>query len=84
VQYFDLMNSESSFELMLDGKRIGEWKADDTLPGRRPDADNSTRFTAENVHLKPGDTLEVRGAPNGREEAPVDYIEITPASAKHE
>jgi alpha-glucuronidase len=84
VQYFDLMNSESSFELMLDGKRIGQWKADDTLPGRRPDADNSTRFTAEKVHLKPGDTLEVRGVPNGREEAPVDYIEITPASAKAE
>ncbi len=78
VQYFDTVSGASSFDLMLDGKSIGQWKADETWPGRRPDADNSTRFTVSGVHLKPGDTLEIHGTPNGNEQAPVDYIEITP------
>lgn len=82
VQYFDIVGGASNFDLILNGKSIGQWKADETWPGRRPDADNSTRFTVQNVHLKPGDTLEIHGVPNGNEQAPVDYIEITPESSK--
>ena len=81
VQYFDIVGGASTLDLMLDGKIIGQWKADETWPGRRPDADNSTRFTVRNVHLKPGDTLELRGMPDKAEQAPVDYIEITPEGA---
>jgi len=82
VQYFDTVQGASSFDLILDGKSIGQWKADETWPGRRPDADNSTRFTVENIHLKPGDTLELRGKSDKTEQAPVDYIEITPEGSK--
>ncbi|HXE06303.1 MAG TPA: alpha-glucuronidase family glycosyl hydrolase [Acidobacteriaceae bacterium] len=82
VQYFDLANNVSNFELLLDGQRIGQWKADDTLPGRGPSGDNLTRYTVSGVHLKPGDTLELRGIPDGREQAPVDYIEITPLETR--
>jgi alpha-glucuronidase len=82
VQYFDTTQGASSFDLILDGKSIGQWKADETWPGRRPDADNSTRFTVSGVHLKPGDTLELHGTPDKSEQAPVDYVEITPEGAK--
>jgi alpha-glucuronidase len=33
-------------------------------------------FTIAGVHLKPRDTLTLRGTPDQGEPAPVDYIEI--------
>ena len=81
VQYFDLRTGASTFELLLNGKAIADWTADDLLPpatvDRQLDGSTSTRFTAEGVTLKPGDTLTLRGTPDEAEQAPVDYIEIT-------
>ncbi|HTJ30064.1 MAG TPA: hypothetical protein VL346_06175, partial [Acidobacteriaceae bacterium] len=81
VQYFDYWGGASQFTLMLNGKSIGEWRADDTLPPARaalePNGDTSTRVTFRSVMLKPGDRLTLQGAPDGDEPAPVDYIEIT-------
>ncbi len=44
-------------------------RPDATLPSRRPNGDNSTRFTysgpdSHGVNLKPGDVLRVEGAPD--------------------
>ncbi|HXC96248.1 MAG TPA: alpha-glucuronidase family glycosyl hydrolase [Edaphobacter sp.] len=81
VQYFDFWSGKSHFALNLNGKPIGNWLADETLPPARaenqPNGDTSTRITFPNIVLKPGDTLTLHGTPNNTEPAPVDYIEIT-------
>ncbi len=86
VQYFDLRQGVSRFEVLLNGKPIGRWLANDTLPpaanDNHLDGHTSTRFTASHIALAPGDVLSLRGAPDGVEEAPVDYLEITPALGK--
>jgi alpha-glucuronidase len=80
VQYFDLRTGASHFELILDGNSIAHWVANATLPpvalDMNLDGSTSTRFTVHDVSLTPGDTLTLRGTPDGDERAPVDYIEI--------
>ncbi len=80
VQYFDYWSGKSHFTLALNGKPIGNWIADDTLPPARaenqPNGDTSTRITFPNITLKPGDILTLHGTPDNTEPAPVDYIEI--------
>ena len=51
------------------------------LPSRRPHGDNSTRFTAHGIDLKPGDVIRVEGTPDGADPAALDYIEIAPPAA---
>ncbi|QHN03758.1 glucosiduronase [Granulicella sp. WH15] len=84
IQYFDLHSGTSSFDLLLNGHSIATWKANATLPPDRPDVrlngHTSTRFTTPPVALHAGDTLELRGTSEGKEPAPVDYIELTPAT----
>jgi alpha-glucuronidase len=81
VQYFDLRTGASHYELLLNGNPIAHWVADATLPpaavDKQLDGSTSTRFTIRGISLKPGDTLALRGTPDGEEPAPVDYIEIT-------
>jgi alpha-glucuronidase len=81
VQYFDYWSRKSHFTLEMNGKPIGTWLADDTLPPARqdlhPDGETSTRIIFPSVTLKPGDTLALHGIPDNTEPAPVDYIEIT-------
>jgi alpha-glucuronidase len=81
VQYFDLRTGASRYDLLLNGHPIAHWIADATLPpavvDKQLDGSTSTRFTVRDVILKPGDTLVLRGNPDGEEPAPVDYIEIT-------
>jgi alpha-glucuronidase len=80
VQYFDLRNGASHYELLLNDRPIAQWVADAILPpavmDKQLDGSTSTRFTVRGVSLKPGDSLTLRGSPDGGEAAPVDYIEI--------
>ncbi len=84
VQYFDLRGGASHYDLRLNDKPIADWVANDTLPpavnDSHLDGHTSTRFTAHSVSIAPGDTLTLRGTPDGDEAAPVDYIEIIPGS----
>jgi alpha-glucuronidase len=85
VQYFDLQPGVAHFALDVNGKAIATWAADATLPSRRPNGDNSTRFTARGpdgrgIELKSGDVLRVEGAPDASDPAALDYIEITPGA----
>jgi alpha-glucuronidase len=72
VQYFDTWRGVSKFQLLINDKEVAAWSADDTLPPVRfdpkPDGETSTRFTAHNVHLQPGDKLTIRGIPDLRPE----------------
>jgi alpha-glucuronidase len=81
VQYFDLQGGAAHFKLEVNGNTIASWAADATLPSRRPNGDNSTRYTARGVPLKPGDVLRVQGTPDGSDPAALDYIEIEPQAA---
>ena len=80
VQYFDFHDGASTYRAYLNGKPIAEWRADNTLPTDRMSGHTSMRYTIRGVALKPGDTLKIEGAPDGKEPAPLDYVEITPAS----
>jgi alpha-glucuronidase len=84
VQYFDYLQGVSTYRLSLDGKPIAEWKADNTLPSDAMNGDTSTRYTVSDVELHPGDTLKIEGLPDDDEPAPIDYVEITPASSRNE
>ncbi len=80
VQYFDLQDGVAHFTLCVNGNAVTRWAADATLPSRHPDGDNSTRFIARAMELKPGDVLRVDGTPDGGDPAALDYIEIEPAT----
>jgi alpha-glucuronidase len=81
VQYFDIHPGNARFEVLLNGRSIVHWTADNTLPpavsDTKLDGHTGTRFTMPGINFAPGDTLMLRGAPEGAEPAPVDYIEIT-------
>jgi len=79
VQYFDLQGGTAHFALKLNGRSIAAWAADARLPSARPHGDNSTRYTATGVDLKPGDVLRVEGTPDGTDPAALDYIETVPS-----
>jgi alpha-glucuronidase len=81
VEYFDLQGGVARFALEIDAKPVATWSANDQLPSRRPDGDNSTRFTASDVELQPGDAIRVTGIPDGEDPAALDYIELRPSSA---
>jgi alpha-glucuronidase len=86
VQYYDLWGGVSHYDLLVNGKSVAKWAADDTLPPAQPDRNldgqDSTRFTVRGVLLQPRDTLELLGTPDQQSDlpelAPVDYIEIGP------
>ena len=79
VQYFDLEGGVAQFSLKINGQPAGAWAADAILPSKRPNGDNSTRYTVRGVELKQGDVLRVEGAPDKDDPAALDYIEVTPA-----
>jgi alpha-glucuronidase len=80
VRYFDLRTGAAQYELLLNGKPLAHWTANAVLPPAvvDPHLDGSTSalFTLPKVHLKPSDTLTLRGTPDQGEPAPVDYIEL--------
>jgi alpha-glucuronidase len=82
VQYFDLQSGAAKFSLVVNGAGVASWTAGAMLPSRRPNGDNSTRFTARNVELKPGDVIRIEGSPEGSDPAALDYIEVAHAAAQ--
>ena len=72
VQYFDVWKGVSKYDLRVNGISVATWAANDKLPPAQPDPNldgqNSTRFTAHSIALKPGDTLELIGTPDLRPE----------------
>ena len=87
VQYFDTWRGVSHDELLVNGKAVAHWAADDTLPPAQfdphLDGQDSTRFTAHGVALKPGDTLMLRGVPDLRPELNTAQAVPVAAGALH-
>ncbi len=80
VQYFDYLHGVSTYNVYLNNREIAEWRADNTLPSDAMNGDTSTRYTLPDITLRPGDTLKIEGHPDDGEPAPLDYVEIIPAS----
>jgi alpha-glucuronidase len=88
LQYFDLQPGTAHFTLSVNSQQLVSWAANDTLPSRRLNGDNSTRFTfrgpdslgpdSRGIDLKPGDTIQVEGTPDASDPAALDYIELDP------
>ena len=78
VEYFDQNNGESRFRFLVNGAQLDEWVANDHFPATKIGGDSSTRRRIHTVQLKPGDEIKIEGVPDGKEQAPVDYIEIFP------
>jgi alpha-glucuronidase len=78
VQYFDLPQGASVFDLLLNGKLIAHWTAGMHLPSDKINGDTSTRYLVRRVHLRPGDRLTLMGHPQGGEPAPFDYVVAYP------
>lgn len=76
VQYFDLDNGVSHYELLVHDKLVDSWAADDHLPSGAMNGHTSTRHTTVGVELKKGDVIRIVGHPGGAEGAPLDYIEL--------
>jgi alpha-glucuronidase len=81
VQYFDLQGGVARFSFQVNGRAIVSWIADASLPSRRPNGDNSTRYTVPAIDLVSGDLLRIDGTPDGLDPAALDYIELMPAEA---
>ncbi len=82
VQYFDLQGGAAKYSILVNGKSIAAWTADDHFPSRRPNGDNSTRYTVRGVDLKLGDAIRVEGRAEGSDPAALDYIEIKAPDAR--
>ena len=81
VEYFDLQRGDARFELAVNGQTVDKWAADAMLPTRRPHGDNSIRHVEHGVVLKAGDSIQIRGTPDGADPAALDYVEVLPASS---
>jgi alpha-glucuronidase len=80
VQYFDQNNGRCSFRILVAGREVDHWLAEDSLPGSRPDGHTSTRRTVPAVSLNTGDEISIEAAAQGGEQACLDYLEVAPSA----
>ncbi|WP_232296252.1 alpha-glucuronidase family glycosyl hydrolase [Terriglobus sp. TAA 43] len=70
VNYYDMWNGVSKYELLVDGKTIATFAADDKLPPAQfdpnPSGQTATRYTAYNVALHPGAVITLHAVPDMR------------------
>ncbi len=83
VNYYDLIGGRAHWEVMLNGKSIGQWigNNEDTLghaPSNFLDGHSATRATFPGVKIEKGDELTIVGTPDGIEAAPLDYVVFLP------
>jgi len=78
VEYFDQNNGVSKFRVLVNGRQVEEWRANDHLPAKKIGGDSSTRRRIHGVILRKGDEVRIEGVPDGEEKAGIDYIEIFP------
>jgi alpha-glucuronidase len=80
IGFFDFHDGVSAYTLQLNGARIAQWTGNGDFPTNSINGSTATRYMVpQPVRFKPGDRLEIVGAPNGPEPAPLDYLSIVPA-----
>jgi alpha-glucuronidase len=78
VQYYDQSDGASRYRLFVGSREVAAWAADRNLPHVDSNGHTATRRTIRGVTLAPGDVIRLDAAPDGKEPAPVDYIEVHP------
>ena len=83
VNYFDLADGVSRWELYLDDEMVLEWYGNNgDILGHAPsiylDGTTNTRKTIQGVEMKGNEVLKIVGHPGGIEPAPLDYVSILP------
>jgi alpha-glucuronidase len=81
VQYYDESDGVSRYRLLVGGRQVSAWSADDTLPSKEPNGHTATRHTVSGIRLATGDEVRIEASPDGGERATVDYVEIVPVAA---
>jgi len=81
VRYFDQNNGASKFRVLINDHAIDEWIADDHFPATKPNGDSTAWRRIPPTTLHRGDEIRIEGFPDAQEHAPLDYIELRPASA---
>ncbi len=76
VQYFDMSGGTARFQVIVGGRVVASWAADDPHPTRKLDGSSSTRRVIPDVTLAPGDEIRIEGTPDGRDPAALDYVEV--------
>jgi alpha-glucuronidase len=79
VQYYDENDGVSRYRLLVAGRQVATWSADDTLPSNQPNGHTATRRTIEGVSIGRGDAVRIEAVPDGGEQAVLDYVEIVPS-----
>ncbi|HLI86406.1 MAG TPA: alpha-glucuronidase family glycosyl hydrolase [Bryobacteraceae bacterium] len=79
IEYFDQTDGVSHFRVLDGAQVLDEWAAAADLPTRKIDGSSSMRRTVRGIALRPGDRIRIEGVPDGRERAPLDYVEIVAA-----
>jgi alpha-glucuronidase len=84
VNYFDLIGGQSTWELEISNRTIGQWRGDlETKLGHAPsiylDGHSATRITFRGVNVSQGAVVRITGQAQGIEPAPLDYISFLPS-----
>jgi alpha-glucuronidase len=79
VEYFDQNDGASRFRVVVAGRPVDEWVADDHLPTRKRDGGSSKRRSIA-VVLQKDDEIRIEGQPDAGEKAAFDYVEVVPAN----
>jgi len=83
ANYFDMAGGRSHWTLQINNRTVGQWVGnnEDTL-GHAPsvylDGHSATRITFHDVRVETGDDVRIIGTPDGKEPAPLDYIQFAP------
>jgi alpha-glucuronidase len=83
VNYYDLFNGTSKYQLDIGNRTIGTWMGDNENklghePSRYLDGHTATRITFRGIEVRKGDKVCITGHPDGIEPAPIDYISFLP------
>ena len=84
VNYYDLLGGRSRYQLLLNGRPVGEWRGnlEDRLGHAFStflDGHSATRVTFPGVKVNRDDEVKIVGTPDGKEPAPLDYVVFLPA-----
>jgi alpha-glucuronidase len=78
TQYFDTNNGTARFRLLVNGKLVDSWAADNDLPSAKMNGHTSTRHTTPGVALRSGDIVRIEGITDGGDQTGIDYVEVEP------
>ncbi len=82
IQYFDEHDGVADYKLVIEGRVVAQWQANDTLPSDQPNGHTSTRKTVPGILLRTGEEVRIEARPDGKDHADLDYVEITPAPGR--